>query len=236
MFTLLTDPSRSNRLLAALPPEDYQRLLPALEPVAFQPTDVLYEPNRPIEYVYFPLYGVASILVVMNDGLTGEVATVGNEGMVGITLFLGIAETTTKAIYQIAGEALRLPAGVFMAEINRNSALVAILQRYTQAWMTMLTQHAACNNLHPLNERCDHWLLLTHDRVSGDQFSLTQKFLGFMLGVRRAAVNSVMQTLQKVGYIRYSRGIITIVDRPGLESVACECYGVVSGEYRRMLD
>jgi CRP-like cAMP-binding protein len=226
---------RTNRLLAALPSEDYERLLPSLQVIAAQPYDVLIQPNTPFEYVYFPLRGVTSFLVVMNDSIMGEVGTVGNEGMVGINLLFGSETTTTRVICQVAGETLRLPVEVLKTELSQNSALVPVLQNYAQTWMATLTQHAACNILHPLNERCAYWLLLTHDRVGADQFALTQEFLGLMLGVRRAAINNVMQMLHQAGYIRYRRGVIQVIDRAGLESASCECYGVITAEYERML-
>jgi CRP-like cAMP-binding protein len=226
---------RANKLLAALPADEYQRLLPSLEAVTLQMKDGLYKPNTPIEYIYFPTSGMASILVTLGNGTFIEAGIAGNEGMVGLPVFLGVDQTPTEAFYQIAGEAARIRSDNFRAEINRNGTLASLLQRYVQAHMMMLSQNAACNGQHTINERCARWLLLSHDRVGEDQFTLTQEFLSQMLGVRRAGVNLVMQTLQNAGYIRYSRGTIHILNRVGLEGAACECYRVIAGEYKRLL-
>jgi CRP-like cAMP-binding protein len=229
-------PFKTNRLLAALPVEDYQRLAGSLEAISLQVKDRLYEPNQPIEYVYFPLSGMASILSVMGGGRLIEAAIVGNEGMVGLSIFLGADTSTSLGFYQITGEALRLRADLFRAEINQNGALMRIMQRYTHAHIAMLTQNTGCNSQHNIHQRCARWLLHTHDCVEGNEIGLTQEFLSQMLGVRRAGVSLVMQTLHQRGFIHYSRGKITIVDRPGLERVACECYGIITAEYGRMLD
>jgi CRP-like cAMP-binding protein len=226
---------RLNRLLAALPTEEYQRLLPSLESVSLQLKDELYEENEPIEYVYFPTSGMASILVVMADGALIEAGIVGNEGMVGLAVFLGTDKTATRAFYQVVGNAVRMRSDLFRQEIKQDGALTSILQRYTQAYLAMLAQNVGCNSHHPVQERCARWLLLTHDRIGNDQFVLTQEFISEMLGVRRAGVSIAMQTLQKAGFVHYSRGTITIVNRAGLESAACECYGIITAEYARML-
>jgi CRP-like cAMP-binding protein len=226
---------RANRLLAALPAAEYERLLPYLESVHMEIKFPLYEPDVPIEYVYFPIAGVASILAVMADGTLVEVGTIGNEGMVGIPVFLGTDRTNGVAFWQVPGAAMRMKADVLRAEIRRGGPLVTLLQRYTQTLFVMLAQHTACNRIHPINERCARWLLMCHDRVGEDQFQLTQEFLGEMLGVRRASVNMVMQTLQNAGYIQYARGVITVLDRAGLESAACECYRIIRDEYDRLL-
>jgi CRP-like cAMP-binding protein len=226
----------TNRLLAALIADDYQRLLPELETCRMQPKDKLYEPDKPIEYVYFPLSGVASLLAIMEDGTLVEVGTVGNEGMIGIPVFLGAEKTNGMAFYQVPGDAVRMKADAFRKEIKHNDHFVRILQRYTQALFTMLAQHTGCNRVHNIYQRCARWLLMTHDRVHDDEFMLTQEFLGMMLGVRRASVNEVMQTMQDEGFVRYQRGVITVIDRAGLEAAACECYAVIKEEYDRMLD
>jgi len=226
---------KANRLLAALPDEDYQRIRPSLETISLAIKDVLHQQNQTIEHVYFPISGMASILVSVGDSKLIEASLAGNEGMVGLPVFLGSDRTNAEAFYQIAGEAARMPADLFRAEIERNGALTQLLLRYTQAHITMLAQNGACNSQHSINERCARWLLHCHDRVGGDRFELTQEFLSQMLGVRRASVSLVMQTLQKAGLIRYSRGKITIVNREELESAACECYGIISGEYERLL-
>ncbi len=227
---------RTNRLLAALPEDDYQRLLPSLEAVSLIVKDVLYEPDQTIDYVYFPISGMASILVVMANGALVEAGIAGNEGMVGLPVFFGVEKTTTKSFCQMAGDVVRMRSESFRLEIHRNGALVSILQRYAQAYFAMLAQNNACNSQHPIQERCARWLLLTHDRAEADQFGLTQEFLGEMLGVRRAGVNSVMQRLQQARFIDYRRGVITIVDRAGLECAVCECYGIITAEYARMLN
>jgi CRP-like cAMP-binding protein len=196
--------------------------------------DILYAPDEPIEWVYFPSYGVASLLAVIDDTLV-EVGTVGNEGMVGIPVFLGATHTNGKSFWQIEGELMRMPSSVLREEVARNAPLVGVLQRYTQALFTMLAQHVACNRLHPINQRCARWLLMTHDRVAGDNFVLTQEFLSQMLGVRRAGVNEVMRALQEAGLVHYRRALVTIVDRAGLEQEACNCYFMVRDEYERML-
>jgi CRP-like cAMP-binding protein len=173
---------KANRLLAALPVEDYQRLSPSLEAISLQVKDNLYQPNQPIEYVYFPLSGMASILSVMGGDKLIEAAVVGNEGMIGLSIFLGADTTTSLSFYQIMGEALRLRSDLFRAEINQNGALMRIMQRYTHTHIAMLTQNTGCNSRHHLNQRCARWLLHTHDCVEGNAFVLTQEFLSQMLG------------------------------------------------------
>jgi CRP-like cAMP-binding protein len=213
---------QNNRLLGALPAEEYQRLLPSLKVVSMNLHDVLYKPNQIIKFIYFPLSGMISFVIILADGTFVEAGVAGNEGMAGLPVFLSAEKATTQAMCQLEGEAVQMQVGAFRAEIQRNGALASLLQRYTQAHMAMLAQNSACNSQHPLNERCARWLLTVHDRVEGDQFELTQEFLGQMLGVRRAGVGVAMQTMQKAGFISYSRGIITIIDREGLESVTCE--------------
>lgn len=228
-------PPLTNRLLAALPPEDYERLRPSLALVAPELKFTFYEPEQPIEYVYFPNFGVASLLAVMDDGTLVEVGTIGNEGMVGIPAFLGATVTSGKAFWQIPGELMRMPVSVLRAEVECGSPLVMILQRYTQALFTMLAQHTACNRLHQIEQRCARWLLMTEDRVGMDTFPLTQEFLSQMLGVRRASVSEVARKFENAGYVRYQRGIMTILDRAGLEAICCECYRIIKTEYDRML-
>jgi CRP-like cAMP-binding protein len=236
MFDL--DPSQflSNRLLAALPPLDYQRILPALEAVPLQIKDSLYERNQPIEYVYFPLSGMASILVVLDKDNYIEAGIAGNEGMVGLPVFFGAETAPTISFYQVPGIAVRMRSDAFRAEIEQYDALRAVIQQYANAHVTMLSQNIACNSQHTIEERCARWLLLTHDRMGKNEFVLTQEFLSQMLGVRRAGVSVVMQTLQRAGCIHYTRGVITIVDRAGLESSACQCYDMIATAYKQMLD
>jgi CRP-like cAMP-binding protein len=225
-----------NLLLAALPPEDYQRLLPNLEVLQMEIKHILYDVNKPIEYVYFPLRGMASMLAVLKDGILVEVGTVGNEGMVGIPVFLGTIETSIMSLWQVAGSAARMKADVFQAEIKQGGPLVAILHRYIQALFVMLAQHTACNRIHTIHQRAARWILMTQDRAYATQFGLTQEFLSQMLGVRRAGVNEVMRSFQNMGILRYQRGVITILNRKGLEDTVCECYGTIKNEYDRMFD
>lgn len=203
-----------NQLLSALPKEEYQRLLPNLETVSLPLKQIIYAPSEPIEYVYFPVNGIISLVNVTQDGGTVEAATVGNEGMVGIPVLLGSDRMVSQAIVQIVGEALRMQAEVFKREVPPGSQLHKLLLHYTLALMNQISQSAACNRLHSVEERCCRWLLLCQDRVKSDSFLLTQEFLAQMLGVRRATVSGVAATLQEAGLIRYSRGKMTICDRP----------------------
>lgn len=227
--------STQNQLLSALPREEYERLLPNLEFVSLAFKQLLCEPHQPIEYVYFPNNGIISLVTITEDGATVEAATVGNEGMVGVTVLLGAEHAATQMICQVAGDALRMRAGIFKREVTPSSPLYALLLRYTQALISQLSQTVACNRLHSVEERCCRWLLLCQDRVRSNQFALTQELLAQMLGVRRASVSVVAAILQKAGLIRYSRGKIIILDRPGLEAASCECYRVVKAEFDRLL-
>jgi CRP-like cAMP-binding protein len=228
-------PQSHNRLLTALPPEAQARLLPHLERVALRLKDILYEPNEPIRHVYFPLNGVTSLLSLADDGQAVEVGTVGNEGLVGLAVFLGAERTPGRALSQVPGEALRMTTEAFTAATTPEGPLRALLHRYTQALMVEMAQSAACNRLHPMAQRCARWLLMTHDRVEADQFLLTQEFLAQMLGERRAQVNAAAGRLRQAGLIRYTRGTITVLNRPGLEEAACQCYGIIKTEYDRLL-
>lgn len=226
---------RGNQLLAALPQKDQERLTSLMKKVSLEIKDVVWEPNKPIENIYFPLTGVMSILSVMDDGLAAEIATVGSEGMVGLPVFLGAQTTPVRAVTQVPGEMLRMPAQVFKEEIGNEGALTALLHRYTQAMFVQIGQSAACNRLHSIEERCARWLLMTHDRVGTDKFPMTQEFLSQMVGVRRARVNTVARIFQRAGLIRYARGTITVLDRKGLEEASCECYRVIKDEYDRLM-
>ena len=224
-----------NRLLAALPPEDVTRLLPQLAPVTWALGDVLYEPDRLMAYLYFPTTAVVSLIYTMLDGTTAEMGLVGQEGVVGIALFMGGDTTPNRAIVQVAGEAFRLPAPALRAEFQRGGTVQLALLRYTQALITQISQTAVCNRLHAIEQRLCRWLLLTRDRVPTDQVQMTQEFLAHMLGVRREGVTVAAQHLQEAGLIRYTRGHITILDRPSLEATTCECYQVVRDEFTRLL-
>lgn len=224
-----------NRLLAALPPDELTRLMPHLELVAAPIRYSFYEPDIPISHVYFIESGVASIVARMNDGEGVEVATVGNEGMIGLPAFLGAVATPEQAFMQVPGGALRMATDAFRREITPGCPLHALLQRYTQTLMIQMAQGVACNRLHAIEQRCSRWLLMTSDRVHDDTFLLTQEFLAQMLGVRRASVSEVAGGLQNDGLITYTRGVITILDRMGLEAHSCECYFIIRDEFERML-
>lgn len=224
-----------NRLLAALPSEEYKRLLPDLESVYLPHQQVIYEPNEPIKYVYFPSDAVMSLINLMEDGAGVEVGTVGNEGMVGISIFLAGDSSVNQAVTQIPGNAVRMRADVFKHNVTPGSPLYKLLQRYTQALLSQICQSVTCNGLHSIEKRCCRWLLMTQDRVEGNQFPLTQEYLAYMLGVRRASVSEVCSLLQKAGLISYSRGSITILNRQALENTSCECYAIVKNEFNRLL-
>jgi CRP-like cAMP-binding protein len=228
-------PTGQNRLLATLPAEDYRKIAPELQRVSLGLRDMLYESGKPIEYAYFPIVGVMSMLAEMEEDALVEVATVGNEGMIGLPLFLGATMTPGQAFSQVPGAALRMGAEAFVAAINRSGSLARLLHRYTQALMIQISQSAACNRLHEIEQRCARWLLQTHDRVGVDEFLLTQEFLGQMLGVRRATVNNIAVQFQEAGYIDYTRGRIRILNRKKLEGVVCNCYSIIRDEYQRML-
>jgi CRP-like cAMP-binding protein len=224
-----------NRLLSALSPADYKRLAPHLELVRLEMKQVAYETNQLIEYAYFPLTGLASMVTLMKGGKAIEVATIGNEGMIGLPLFLGVDRTAGRAFTQVPGDSLRMRADDFQKEVRRQGGLARMLQLYTQALLVQISQSMACNGTHLIYQRTARWLLMTHDRVATDRFPLSQEFLGQMLGVRRAGVTEVASKLRAAGLIRYSRGTIEIVDRTGLEAAACECYGVIQAEFVRLL-
>ncbi len=223
-----------NRLLAALPSEVKARLKPNLERVSLPFKEVLYEYRELIKYVYFPINAVVSVLTIVEEGTLAEVSLVGNEGMVGLSVFLGIEATPFKVIVQVPGEAIRMKADIFKDLVNSDSPLHGLLLRYTHALMFQIAQSAVCNPLHSVEQRCCRWLLMIRDRVHSDQFPLTHEFLSQMLGVRRASVTVVAGMLQKAGLIRYSRGQMTILDCPGLEAVSCQCYRLVKEEEDRL--
>lgn len=227
--------SVNNRLLACLPEEEYKRLAPYLELISLNLKQELYQPNVPIDFVYFPLAGVCSLLSLTKTGQLLELATVGNEGMVGLPVFLGTKQLPGLAMSQIAGEALRMRAQDLRTQVTQGTALYELLLRYTQSLFNFIAQTALCNRMHSIEERCCRWLLLTHDRVEGDEFALTHEFLSQMLGVRRAGVSEVASKLQNAGLISYLYGKITIVDRAGLEATSCECYQMVKAEFERLI-
>jgi CRP-like cAMP-binding protein len=227
-----------NRLLATLPPEELAALEQEFELVSFDLKEFVYREDQPIEHVVFPTSGVLSLISQMADGRGVEVATIGNEGMVGLPVFLQATATSAhRAFAQIPGEALRIPADRFSAFIAsaQDGALHRILHRYTQALMSMIARAVACNALHSVEQRASRWLLITHDRINGDEFLLTQEFLGQMLGVTRPTVNETARQLQDAGAIDYTRGHITVLSRPELEARSCECYAVIRNEFDRLL-
>ena len=225
-----------NKLLAALPKAEYERLLPHLEPITLPFKKILFLANEPIEYVYFIYTGASSMLMTLEGGGVIEVATVGNEGMLGTPVLLGGDQLPVETIMQIPGAGVRMKAEVFKREVFPGSVTHNLLMRYIQALMNQAMQTAACNRLHSVEERCSRWLLMTRDRVQSDEFPLTQEFLSDMLGVRRATVSVTASVLQKAGLISYHRGMMKIIDCQGLESASCECYRVLNQEYKRLLE
>ena len=219
-----TRESTGNRLLAALPPREYQRLLPYLKPVALPFGDILYEPGELIRHVYFPNQGIVSLLSVAEKRSTLEVGVVGNEGMVGISIFLGAREALNRALVQGAGMAMRMTAQAFRTQIGDHGPLPNLLRRYTHTLLAQISQTAVCNRFHKVDARLARWLLMTQDRLGTDEFPLTQKFLSDMLGVRREGVTDAARSLQQAKLIHYVRGRIFVLKRSGLEAVACQCY------------
>ena len=216
-----------NHLFCALSPEDRERISLHLESVHLEAQQILYDADQCIEWAYFPLNCVVSLLTVMEAGAAIEVATVGREGIVGLPILLGVNQVPGRAMVQIPGEALRLPVEILRAEIEQRGLLYHQLQRYAQALFDQVTQLAACDRLHSIEQRLCRWLLMTQDRVGEGQFPLTQASLAQMLGVRRATVSVIAAQLQRSNLIRYRRGQMEILDRSGLEEVVCECYGKI---------
>jgi len=225
---------KQNHLLAALPAAELARLAPHLERLPLPLAAVIYESGAELGHVYFPASGIVSLLYVMNDGAAAEIAVVGNEGMVGIALFMGGGTTTSRAVVQSAGIAYRLEARVLKAEFARGGALQRLLLRYTQALIAQMTQTAVCNRHHLLEQQLCRWLLLSLDRLPSSQLVMTQQLIANMLGVRREGVTEAAGRLQADGLISYSRGHINVLDRAKLEQRVCECYGVVRRESDRL--
>jgi CRP-like cAMP-binding protein len=229
----LPDP-RANHLLAALPDAEWRRWSPQLEPIEMPLGQVLYESGGALTHVYFPSTSIVSLLYVMENGASAEIAVVGCEGIVGISLFMGGESTPSRAVVQSAGRGFRLPAQTIKEEFNR-PAVLHLLLRYTQALITQMAQTAVCNRHHSLDQQLCRWLLLSLDRLQGVELVMTQELIANMLGVRREGVTDGALKLQKAGLIRYARGRIKVLDRPGLEKRTCECYRVVKKEYDRLL-
>ena len=229
-----TDPT-TNQLLAALPDSERRRWLPLLEAVDMPLGQVLYEPGVALEHVYFPATAIVSLLYVMENGASAEIAVVGNEGIVGISLFMGGESTPSRAVVQSAGRGYRLEAQVMKDEFNRAGPVLHLLLRYTQALITQMSQTAVCNRHHTLDQQLCRWLLLSLDRLQGNELVMTQELIANMLGVRREGVTESALKLQHAGLIKYARGHISVLDRAGLEKRTCECYAVVKKEYDRLL-
>ncbi len=232
-----TKPSRSlaNWLLDALPFEDYERLLPDLEPVSFAFGEVVYESGAQLGHVYFPTTSVVSLVCTTLDGATAEMGLVGKEEVVGIALFMGGDTAPNRTVVQSGGQAFRLRAKAMQHEFDRGGAFQHLLLRYTQALITQISQTAVCNRLHAMEQRLCRWLLMTHDCTRSDELQMTQEFISNMLGVRREGVTHAASGLQNQGLISYVRGHIKILDRQGLEGLVCECYAVVKAEHDRLL-
>jgi CRP-like cAMP-binding protein len=226
---------RKNRLLAALPADEWARWRPALEPVDMPLGKVLYESGMTMTHVYFPTTSIASLLYVMEDGASAEIAVVGNEGIVGISLFMGGESTPSRSVVQSAGQGYRMRGQLLKDEFNRSGPVLHLLLRYTQALITQMTQTAVCNRHHSLDRQLCRWLLLSLDRLQTSELVMTQELIANMLGVRREGVTEAAANLQRAGLIRYRRGHITVLDRQGLEQRTCECYEVVRKEYDRLL-
>jgi CRP-like cAMP-binding protein len=224
-----------NHLLAALPASDFQRLASHLELVPMKLGEVLYESGGQLRYVYFPTTSILSLLYVMEDGASAEIAIVGNEGILGISLFMGGESTPSRAVVQSAGYAFRLKADLLKNEFGRFGPTMHLLLRYTQALITQMAQTAVCNRHHSVDQQLCRWLLLSLDRLQTNELSMTQELIANMLGVRREGVTEAAGKLQGAGLISYRRGQITVLDRPGLEARSCECYQVIKTEFDRLL-
>jgi CRP-like cAMP-binding protein len=222
-------PARRNHLLSLLPDRDLQQLLPQLQLVHTEFKQVLTERDNPIEYVYFPCDGVFSILTFMQNGTGVEVATVGNEGFSGVELLIGSELATGTITCKVAGSSLRMRASGFKEAIDGDTPLRTVTQRFFQTYLSQISQSVACNRLHSIEERFSRWVLMTHDRITGEHFQLTQEFLADMLGVHRPSVSLVAGAFQQAGLIKYSRGALTILNREGIEDICCECYAAVKG-------
>jgi CRP-like cAMP-binding protein len=234
MIAHSTDPKK-NHLIAALPDAEWKRWQPNLEPIDLSLGQVLYESGGTMSHVYFPTQSIVSLLYVMENGASAEIAVVGNEGVVGISLFMGGGSTPSRAVVQSAGQGFRLKAQIIKDEFDQSGPVLHLLLRYTQALITQMSQTAVCNRHHSLDQQLCRWLLLSMDRLDGSDLVMTQELIANMLGVRREGVTEGALKLQAAGLIRYARGHIKILDRQGLEKRSCECYDVVKKEYDRLL-
>ena len=234
-MSILREGPLENLLLAALPAEEYKRLLVHLQPVTLSLGQVVYESSGHLDYIYFPTTSVVSLLYTMENGSTAEMGLSGSDGVVGVALFLGGDTTPNRAVVQIAGGAFRMKAKLLQEEFARGGPLQHLLLRYTQALITQISQTAVCNRLHSVENRLCRWLLLSHDRVGSEELVMTQEFISNMLGGRRESVTVAAGRLQDAGLIHYARGRIKILNRKGLEASACECYRIVKDELDRLL-
>ena len=225
----------ANRILRSLPPARREAIIAASELVELPKLKLLYDVNQPIRDVYFIEDGIASVLSLLKDGSAVETSTCGREGMVGLPVFMGAETAATQAMQQVPGAGRRLSADAFRRHVEESPELRRAVGRYAQAVMTLVAQNSACNRRHSVEERCVRWLLMTHEQVEADSFELTHQFLSQMLGVRRATVTVTAGALQEAGYIRYHRGVITILNRAGLQDMACECYAIIHNEYARQI-
>lgn len=225
-----------NRLLGALPVKDFERVSFLLQPVDLALGDVLYESGEKMQYAYFPTTAIISLLYIMESGSTAEIGVVGNDGILGISLFMGGETTTNRAIIQSAGSACRMEADVLRSEFARGSRFRQLLLLYTQALITQISQTAVCNRLHSIEKQLCRWLLLSHDRLESDTLIMTHNLISNMLGVRREGVTLAARKLAAGGLIVNDRGAMTVIDRAGLESAVCECYKVVRDEYDRLFE
>jgi CRP-like cAMP-binding protein len=226
---------RHNHLLATLPEAEYERLFPEMELVELSLGKTLYESGHIFSNVYFPTTAIVSLLYVLESGASAEIAVVGNEGVVGIALFMGGESMPNRAVVQSAGFAYRLNGMVLRQEFNKSGASQHLLMRYTLALLSQMAQTAVCNRHHSVDQQLCRWLLLSLDRLSSNELSMTQELIADMLGVRREGVTEAAGKLQTAGLIKYNRGLITVLDRPGLEARVCECYNVVRKEFERLL-
>jgi CRP-like cAMP-binding protein len=231
-----SDAALKNKLLGALPQTEFDRVSAHLEVVSLTLGEVLYESGDKLDYVYFPTTSIISLLYIMENGATAEIGVVGNDGVLGIALFMGGDTTPNRAVVQSAGHAVKMPARELKAEFTLGGVFHNLLLRYTQALITQISQTAVCNRLHPIEQQLCRWLLLSHDRLDSDELVMTHDLISNMLGVRREGVTVAAQKLASQGLIRNDRGAITVLDRLGIERSVCECYKVVSEEYRRLLE
>lgn len=227
--------ARANHLLAGITDEEMARLLSNLQPVSLPLGKVIYESDEKLDYIYFPTTAIISLLYIMENGATAEIGVVGNDGLIGIAIFMGGDTTPNRAVVQSAGRAFKMKAQVMKNEFTRGGRFHNLCLRYTQALITQISQTAVCNRLHSVDQQLCRWLLLSHDRLPSDRLIMTHDLIANMLGVRREGITHAAKRLQNAGYISYVRGDMTILDRKGLETDVCECYQVVRAEYNRLL-